>query len=114
MEVDTWKEEGTEAVRHAPYRLSPHGLLSQLSYTLQDHKQGRSYTTPSELGPPTLIIDPVNGLQPCLWASLIERLSQICLGLCLVDKSQSTCGTVIWNSSMYSPKELMLNVRFPG
>lgn len=73
-----------------------------------------SCTTPSELGPPTLIIDPVSDLQPCLQASLIERLSQICLGLWLVDKSQWTCGMVIWNSSMYSPKGLMISVRFPG
>lgn len=114
IEVGTCKEEGTEAMRHAPYWLGPHGLLSELSYTIQDHKQGwelhhSQWARPSHINhwsskwPPAF-----------LQASLIERLSQICLGLCLVDKNQWTCGTVVWNSSMYSPKRLMVSVRFPG
>lgn len=52
------------------------GLLSQLSYTNQDHLQ-RGCTAPSEVKPPALIINQENALQTCEQANLMETFSQL-------------------------------------
>jgi hypothetical protein len=48
------KELARKSQRGTDYRLMPHGLLSLLSYSLQDH-QPRDVTIQSELGLPTPI-----------------------------------------------------------
>ena len=81
--------------RRAAYWLIPHGLLSSLPSTMQDHEP-RDGTAHSELGLLVLTINQDSTLQTCLQDDLIEALSQlsisssqIYLGLCQVDKNQS-------------------------
>lgn len=60
-----------EAMEESCYQLAPHGLLSLLSYMVQDH-QPRGSTSYRELGPPT----PQSSRKQCLTEiSLMEEVS---------------------------------------
>jgi hypothetical protein len=69
----TWRQElKSEAMEKCC--LDPHGLLSFLSYIIQDHMPGES-TNHNKMGPLRLITNLKNALQICLQATLTEEFS---------------------------------------
>lgn len=88
------KQSDLTVTKGDPPLADPHGLLNLLSYSTQDHQPSNA-TAPCWIVPPTSIINqentPITGLPTGQSYgdnfSIKIPSSQICLGLCEVDKN---------------------------